>query len=209
MTQDLERAIDKVDDKLDDHVKLTNERLRDFTELSRTVATAQERQNRHTDDIKRLEHLVEDDRGRMSGLYEKLDVKIATEALERKQSFDRIYNRLDEARMARTQELEDFKEVMNKAQEKSCKRIDGVSEQIEELAKDYNHKSGWAKGALWVLGLVLGAGQLILTSYFGHMADKIDNAYKIDTALEQRIQETEQQNQLLVQQINSLKQGKK
>lgn len=203
MDNDLQ--LDKLEGRLTSHIEQTNDKLDALIELTKMMATVQERQNRHSDDIKRIEQQQINDRSYLSGMYEKFDIKLATIELERKQVTQRIFDKMDEALIKKSAETLHMHEEVEKDMDKVLKKIDDLAIQVSTLSTDYNAKTNFTKGAIWILGIALGAGQLALTSYFSDFKTKIENISAAISVQDSRTTDTEQQMQLFQQQLNILR----
>ena len=134
-----------IETRLHQHIETTNEKLDILIDLTTAMATVQERQNRQTDDIKRLETQQANDRAHLSGMYEKFDIKLATAELERKQVVQRIFDKIEDAIMKKTAESLHMHEDVEKDMEHIGTKIDKLSTQMTALSNDVNSKTSFTK----------------------------------------------------------------
>ena len=203
---DYHQMIVGLDQKLSSHIISTDNKLDTLIEISRTLATIQERQQRHSDEIRRWEVVQTDDRQRFLAQIEKLDSKHEVIELERKQVTARIFDKIDEVSRSKSGENIRREEEIERDIDKVTTRLTEISKQINKISTDLSSKTSFTKGALWVLGFLAAGGNLILSSYISDYKTKIENTDTKIVKLSDRATETEQELQTMQQQLNTVKQ---
>lgn len=197
-----------VENRLAHHIESTNQKLDTLIELTKQMAAVQERQNRHTDDIKRIETAQTEDRNKLVTYLDKQDTKLANIELERKQVTQRLFEKIEESIRQKSIESVHMHEDVERDINSIGKNIEGLSKQITELGSDYHAKSNFTRGAVFVLALALGAGQWVLQSYINDYKLKQDDITAQFKILTVQNSENLQQIQLLQGAIVELKRNK-
>ena len=193
------KVVTQLENQLEGHVRATNDKLDILIELTRQMAAMHERQQRHSDDINRIEKNMQDDRNRATTLYDKIDIKLMTAEVDRKASLDRLFTKLEENGKMQSVECD----IQQKKLDIQLKEL---STAHYTLDTDYKAKKNFTNGVIWILGAAMmvfqGIGYNWVTSQqadFHAVKMQITNMVQVD-------QENQQQMELLQRQVREMKQ---
>jgi hypothetical protein len=150
--ENITKVVTQLENQLEGHIKQTNDKLDILIDLTRQMATMQERQNRHTDDISRLEKVITDERNRTTMLYDKIDLKMSAMEVDRKTSIDRLFTKIDSMNLVQSTECINH-------QKESDEDIKHIKLAHKTLEDEFNAKKNFNNGVMWILGIVLIASQ--------------------------------------------------
>lgn len=191
MDAETERVIESVEKRVEDHIATTNNQLSQtnskldvLIDLTRQMATLQERQNRHTDEIAKMHTDMVETRKQFMHLVDKIDSRLDAYQTDTKNSIDRLHTRIAET---------------SKSQENKC---DANKQQADKLFEDLETKhhalndyvvgrKNFLNGAIWVLGLVFLIAQGMAISYYQDFKTESKATVESIHKLEQRFVEIE------------------
>lgn len=136
--------LESLDSRFETYVRQTTDKLDILIDLTRQMAAMQERQQRHTDDIIRLEQ------------------KLTTIETDRSQSVSRVYDRIENVKR-------DVEANVDRSFESIDTKLGKVSDQIKLLDTDYQAKQNFMKGAMRVLAIVFVMAQGIAVKYISDL----------------------------------------
>jgi len=193
-------SFESIERRLASHIDTTNEKLDQLIEVTKQMVAIQERQNRQTDDIRRFE----DVQHRMTGMWEKFDVKINTVELDRKQVTQRLFDKIDEVLARKSAETLHMHEDVERDMAAVDKKLEKISDDLGNLSTDYHAKHNFTRGAIWVLGIALAIGQGVFINYLSDYNDQLSELKTYDKMNESREHENQQQVQLIQRQLSEV-----
>lgn len=192
--------MNNIENRLSSHIETTNEKLDILIELTRQMAGVQERQNRHTDDIKRLEIWQIDMTRQMSTLYEKFDNKLNAAEHDRKKTTERIFEKLQEV-------LNQRLELEEKFHDRTANELEDLTLGLSTLNTEYVSKSNFTKGALWVLGGVLIIAQGLTVSYYKDFKNEFQLIRSNYDLMNDKFSDQQNQINLIIQRMSEFKEN--
>lgn len=193
----LRELIKSIDNQLSSHIDNTNKKLDVLIDIARQVATIQERQHRHSDDISRLESFILEVRKQQLSENEKLDTRITAIDTGHRTSTERIH-----ARITEEAEKNALKDTLCK--QDCSKKIKDAEAITEALNKDYLSKVNFIRGVLWLFSIVAVIGNGLLASYMLDIKNDISSSKAAISKIENRMNESDKQIDQVLQTVRKV-----
>jgi hypothetical protein len=205
MEQDTRDVIDRLDRKLDDHTRATNDKLDKLIEITRDMAVVHQKQIQQGEELLRVEKLILQSKDDFRTTTERIETRITTIDNEKRASIERLHKRVDD--IGSSFEMKDDlakQEVLMKVKEVE---VDAKSEKIklESFKDEFSDRVSFVRGVMWVLGVVMVVAQGLAVKYVSDMQNNIDANQKAIVQMGNRFNETDKQLDAILNSINGMK----
>lgn len=171
------KVMSNLENQLESHIKTTNQKLDILIELTRQMATMQERQNSHANDIQRLEKSDVDFRQQFLSAIEKIERRVNSSEDESVKAVDKLVTKLE---LLDTRNNESLK--LRDAEFKTM--ITAVATKLENFESDYKAKYNFSRGVIWVMSIVFVLSQGLVIQAGRNVIDDIEKNKQSITKLE-------------------------